>query len=76
MVASNGARAGASRRDGRSGGCDTGSGPIKVDWVMGTRGRVDFSRHVVDYRDPVRFGTDHAFVHARVKVEPPARKRG
>ncbi|GEP40698.1 hypothetical protein NPS01_43610 [Nocardioides psychrotolerans] len=76
LVASNGAshaeaRAGAPR----SGGCDTGSGPIKLDWVMGTPRTVDFSRHRVDYNAPVRYATDHPFVHARVKVES-TRRRG
>ena len=66
MVASNGASS--SRR------CNTGAGPIKVDWVMGTGGRVDFSKHVVDYNDPIRYATDHAFVHARVQVTPRQRR--
>jgi endonuclease/exonuclease/phosphatase family metal-dependent hydrolase len=66
MVASNGA---SHSRD-----CNTGSGPLKVDWVMGTGGRVDFSRHRVDYGDPIRHATDHAFVHARVQVAPKKRR--
>ncbi|MFA6574398.1 MAG: endonuclease/exonuclease/phosphatase family protein [Nocardioides sp.] len=66
MVASNGASH--ARR------CNTGTGPIKVDWVMGTGGRVDFSRHRVDYGDPIRYATDHAFVHARVQVAPKKRR--
>ncbi len=69
LVASNGASHAESRPGApRSGGCDTGSGPIKLDWVMGTPRTVDFSRHRVDYGDPVRSATDHPFVHARVKV--------
>ena len=62
MVASNGAY--------YSGGCSTGAGPIKIDWIMGSGSSVDFSGHVVDYGDPIRYATDHAFVHADVTVTP------
>lgn len=62
MVGSNGAS--------YSGGCNTGAGPIKIDWIMGSGGEVDFSGHVVDYGDPIRYATDHAFVHADVRVAP------
>ncbi len=62
MVGSNGAS--------YSGGCNTGAGPIKIDWIMGSGGEVDFSGHVVDYGDPIRYATDHAFVHAAVRVTP------
>ncbi|MDP2772701.1 MAG: endonuclease/exonuclease/phosphatase family protein, partial [Nocardioides sp.] len=61
MVGSNGAY--------YSGGCNTGAGPIKIDWIMGG-GEVDFSGHVVDYGSPIRSATDHAFVHAEVRVTP------
>lgn len=61
MVGSNGAY--------YSGGCSTGAGPIKIDWIMGA-GEVDFSGHVVDYGAPVSSATDHAFVHADVRVTP------
>ncbi|WP_309649716.1 endonuclease/exonuclease/phosphatase family protein [Nocardioides sp.] len=62
MVGSNGAY--------YSGGCNTGAGPIKIDWILGSGGEVDFSGHVVDYGDPIRYATDHAFVHADVQVTP------
>lgn len=62
MIGSNGAS--------YSGGCNTGAGPIKIDWIMGSGGEVDFSGHVVDYGDPIRYATDHAFVHADVRVTP------
>ncbi|GEP38006.1 hypothetical protein NPS01_16690 [Nocardioides psychrotolerans] len=62
MVGSNGAY--------YSGGCSTGAGPIKIDWILGSGGEVDFSGHVVDYGDPIRYATDHAFVHADVRVTP------
>ncbi len=75
MVASNGASHGASRGASRRRGCHTGSGPLKVDWVMGTGSKVDFSKHRVDYNKPIRYATDHAFVHARVQVAS-ARRRG
>jgi len=61
MVGSNGAY--------YSGGCSTGAGPIKIDWIMGA-GEVDFSGHVVDYGSPISSATDHAFVHADVQVTP------
>lgn len=62
MVGSNGAST-------SGGGCSTGAGPIKIDWILGG-GNVDFSGHVVDYGAPVRSATDHAFVHASVRVVP------
>lgn len=61
MIGSNGAY--------YSSGCNTGAGPIKIDWIMGG-GEVDFSGHVVDYGSPISSATDHAFVHADVRVTP------
>ncbi|MGZ4745295.1 MAG: endonuclease/exonuclease/phosphatase family protein [Oryzihumus sp.] len=52
-----------------SGGCDTGSGPIKIDWIMGGNG-VSFTSPVVDYGAPVPSATDHAFVHATTTITP------
>lgn len=62
MVGSNGATT-------SGGGCRTGAGPIKIDWVMGGGG-VSFSGHAVDYAPPIRTATDHAFVHATTTVTP------
>jgi endonuclease/exonuclease/phosphatase family metal-dependent hydrolase len=61
MVGSNGLSA--------AGGCSVGTGPIKIDWILGGGG-VGFSDHVVDYGAPVSASTDHAFVHATVTVTP------
>lgn len=51
------------------GGCNVGTGPIKIDKIMGGGG-VAFSSPIVDYGSPIPSATDHAFVHATTTITP------